>query len=252
MNIILRQNIFTCHNIIAFCSILIARRVKSTSKKKMTTQAKLGSLAKTGTTGKKRSASLQNITGTISNKQKRSWGSSSNITNLAAVNHGNDTDSIVDQDDDAVLAGVPNHSFLSPQALQGEVLDDDWDDDNDDNNDKGDHFGEEYNATVYDRGKNSFAVVNQARLSASLSRANVFASIAPDLSTLSRNGLINCSCKMKHWECRDLRSMKLQLCKKVWCQCRINHRSIAQLFQDIKKEHLLWANHWLKRQEGSL
>ena len=53
--------------------------------------------------------------------------------------------------------------------------------------------------------------------------------------------------QMKQWEYRDLWSVKLQLCNKPCCQCGINHRSIAQLFQDIKKEHLLWANHWLKR-----
>ena len=48
----------------------------------------------------------------------------------------------------------------------------------------------EYNATVYDGRENTVAAVHQARLSASLSSANVGASIAPDLSTLSRNGLI--------------------------------------------------------------
>jgi hypothetical protein len=46
----------------------------------------------------------------------------------------------------------------------------------------------EYNATVYDgRENNSVAAVHQTRLSASPSSANVAASIAPDLSTLSRN-----------------------------------------------------------------
>ena len=90
-----------------------------------------------------------------------------------------------------VLAGIPNHSFLSPQALQGEVFDDDDDkeDDNNHNNDNN-HFRMEYNATVYDGRENSAAAVHQTRLSASLSGANVAASIAPDLSTLSRNGLI--------------------------------------------------------------
>ena len=119
-------------------------------------------------------------------------------TNLAAATHDNDTDSIVDQDDDdhVVLADIPNHSFLSPQALQGYILDNDDnkedDDNNDDDNDNDDdgHFGMEYNATVYDGGENSVAAVHQTRLSASLSSANVAASIAPDLSTLSRNGLI--------------------------------------------------------------
>ena len=58
-------------------------------------------------------------------------------------------------EDHVVLAGIPNHSFLSPQALEGEVFDDDLDDDNDDNNDDDDndndddgHFGMEYNAMM--------------------------------------------------------------------------------------------------------
>ena len=124
---------------------------KPASKTKKTTQAKLGSLAKAGTTGKKRLSSSKNIALPISNKQKKSQGSSSNITNLAAAIHDNDTDSIVDQDDDVALAGVPNHSFLSLQKLQGEVIDDDLDDnDNDNNDDNNDnindnHFGMEYN-----------------------------------------------------------------------------------------------------------
>ena len=74
--------------------------------------------------------------------------------------------------------------------MQGDVLDDDLDDDdnnNDNNNDN--HFGVEYNATVYDGRKNTVAAVHLSRLSASPSSANVAASIAPDLSTLSRNGL---------------------------------------------------------------
>ena len=173
---------------------------KTASKTKRTIQAKLSSLTKAGTKGKKRSASLKNIALPISNKQKKSRGSSINATNLAAATHDNDTDSIVDQgdddddDDDVVLAGIPNHSFLSLQALQGDILDNDdnkGDDnnDNDDNNDDDVHFGMEYNATVYDGRENSVAAVHQARLSASPSSANVTASIAPDLSTLSRNGL---------------------------------------------------------------
>ena len=172
---------------------------KSASKTKKTIQAKLGNLAKAGTKEKKRSASLKNITPLISNKQKKSRGSSIDATNLAAATHDNNTDSIVDQDDDddddVVLAGVPNHSFLSLQALEGEVFDDDLDDDNDndndnDNNDDDGHFGMEYNATVYDGRENSVAAVHQARLSASPSSANVAASIAPDHFTLPRNGLI--------------------------------------------------------------
>ena len=171
---------------------------KSASKTKKNIQAKLGSLAKAGTKGKKRSASLKNIALPISNKQKKSRGSSIDATNLAPATHDNDTDSIVDQDDDddVVLADIPNHSFLSPQALQSDILDNDDnkadDDDNDydnDNNDDDGHFGMEYIATVYDGRGNSVAAVHQARLSASLSSANVAASIAPDLSTLSRNGM---------------------------------------------------------------
>jgi hypothetical protein len=200
LHIILKQNICTCHNIIAFHSILIARMAKPASKAKKTIEAKLGSLAKVGTKRKKRSASLQNIAPPISNKQKKSRGSSSDATNLAAATHDKNTDSIVDQDDDVdvVLAGIPNHSFLSLPALQGEVLDNDdnKEDDNDDNDNNDDnHFGMEYNAIVHDGSKNTVAAVHQARLSASPSSANVGASIAPDLSTLSRNGLINCCYK---------------------------------------------------------
>ena len=185
-----------CHNIIAFHSILIARMAKPASKTKKTIQAKLGSLAKAGTKGKKRSASLKNIALLISNKQKKRQGSSIDATNLAAATHDNNTDSIVDQDDDdhVVLSGIPNHSFLSLQALQGDILDKDdnkEDDNNNDNDNKDDdgHFGMEYNATVYDGREYSVAAVHQARLSASLSSANVAASIPPDLSTFSRNGL---------------------------------------------------------------
>ena len=155
LHIILKHNIILCHNIIAFHSILIARMAKPTSKTKKTIQAKFGSIAKAGTKGKKRSSSLKNIAPPISNKLKKSQGSSSNITNLTAVIHDKDTDSIVDQDDDdhVVLASIPNHSFLSLQALQGEVIDDDLDDDDDndddnsdddkDNNDNDNHFGVE-------------------------------------------------------------------------------------------------------------
>ena len=144
---------------------------KPASKTKKTIQAKLGSLTKAGTKGKKRSASSKNIAPPISNKQKKSQGSSSNAMNLAAATHDSNTDSFVDQDDDVVLAGVPNHSFLSPQALQGDFCDDDLDEEDVDGNDH--HFGEEYNATVYMGGKHIVAVVHQAGLSASPSSANV-------------------------------------------------------------------------------
>ena len=120
LHIIFKQNIISCHNIITFCSILIARMAKPASKTKKTIQARIGSLAKAGTKGKKRSSSSsKNIALPIRNKEKKSRGSSSNIKYLGAATHDNDTDSIVDQDDDdhVVLAGIPNHSFLSPQAL---------------------------------------------------------------------------------------------------------------------------------------
>ena len=166
---------------------------KPASKTKKTIQAKLGNLTKAGTKGKKRSASLKNIALPISNRQKKSRGSSIDANNLGAATHDNNTDSIVDQDDDdhVVLAGIPNDSFLSLQALQGDILEnevnkeDDDDKDNDEN-----YFGMEYNATVDDGRENSVAAVHQAILSASPSSANVAASKAPDLSTLSRNGLI--------------------------------------------------------------
>ena len=125
---------------------------KPASKTKKATQARLGSLAKAGTKGKKRSASSKNIALPISNKQKKSQGSSINATNLAAATHDNDTDSIVDQDDDdhVVLAGIPNHSLLYPQALQGDILDDDDNKEDDNNYNDDNHFRMEYNATVYD------------------------------------------------------------------------------------------------------
>ena len=143
LHIILKHNIFTCHNIIAFCSILIARMAKPASNTKKTTQAKLSSLTKAGTKEKKRSASSKNIALPISNKQKKSRGSSSNTSNLAAATHDNDTDYIVDQDDHVVLAGVSNHSFLSQQKLQHDVLDDDLhiDNNDDNNNNNNNHSG---------------------------------------------------------------------------------------------------------------
>ena len=70
---------------------------KPASKTKKTIQAKLGSLAKDGSKGKKRSASSsKNIAPPISNKQKKSRGSSIDATNLAAATHDNDDDSIIE------------------------------------------------------------------------------------------------------------------------------------------------------------
>ena len=125
LHIIFKHNIFTCHNIIAFCFIVIARMAKPASKTKKTIQTRLGSLTKAGTKGKKRSVSSQYIAPPISNKQKKSGGSSIDATYLAAATHDNDTDSIADQDDDdhVVLASIPNHSFLSLQLLQADILD---------------------------------------------------------------------------------------------------------------------------------
>ena len=78
--------------------------------------------------------------------------------------------------------------------MQGDIHDNDDDkedeNDDDDNNDDDGHFGMEYNPTEYDGRENTVAAVHQARLSASPSSANVAASIPPDLSTLSSNGLI--------------------------------------------------------------
>ena len=156
-------------------------------------------------------------------------GSSSNITNLAAATHDSGTDSIVDQDDDdhVVLAGIPNHSFLSPQALEGEVFDDDNDDDNndDDINDDDVHFRMEYNATIYEGRENTVVAVHQARLSASPSSANVAASIAPDLSTLSRNGLIaaaNEAMRVQKSLEREVVALQ-QTMLSMWNQSKINN-----------------------------
>ena len=189
---------------------------------------------------------MKNIALPISNKQKKSRGSSSNITNLAAATHDNDTDSIVDQDDDdhVVLAGIPNHSFLSPQALQCDILDDDDNKEDDDDNNDDNHFGVEYNATVYDGRENSVAAVHQARLSASPSLADVGASIAPDISTLSRNGLIAAANEAMRVQ-RSLEHEVAALQQTMFSmqnQSQINSSAISGY-----QEGALWANHWLKR-----
>ena len=195
---------------------------------------------------------MKNIALPISNKQKKSQGSSSNITNLGAATHDNDTDSIVDQDDDddVVLAGIPNHSFLSPQALQGEVFDDDLDDDNDinDNDDNvDDHFGMEYNATVYDGRENSVAAVHQARLSASPRSANVAAGIDPDLSTLSRNGLIaaaNEALRIQKSLEREVAALQETMLS-MRNQSQINSSAISR----YQEGALVVENHWLERKD---
>ena len=70
--------------------------------------------------------------------------------------------------------------------MQGDILDNDDNKEVDNDNDDDNHSRMEYNATVYDGRENTVAAVHQARLSASPSSANAAASIAPDLSTLSR------------------------------------------------------------------
>jgi hypothetical protein len=113
--------------------------------------------------------------------------------------------------------------------LQGEVIDDDSDNDNDNNKDNDDnHFGVEYNAIVYDGRENSVAAVHQDRLSARPSLANVAASIAPDLSTLSRNGLIVAANeamrvqKSLEYEVAALQEFMLSM----WNQSQINSSAI--------------------------
>ena len=214
--------------------------------RKNTFQARPDSLAKAGTKGKKRSASLKNIATPISNKQKKSWGSSIDATNLAAATHDNDTDSIVDQDVDAILAGIPNYSFQSQQELQGDILDNDesnkYNDNDNDNEDN--HFGMKYNATVYDGGKSTFAAVNQARLSANPSSANVAASIAPDLSTLSRNGLIDAASEAL----RVQRSLEHEVAALQETMLSMqNQWQISSTAISGYQEGALWANHWLKK-----
>jgi hypothetical protein len=116
--------------------------------------------------------------------------------------------------------------------LQGDILDDDVnkeDDNDDDDNNDDNHFGMEYNATVYDKRENSVAPVKQARLSASLRSANVAASIAPDLSTLSRNGLIAAAYeamrvqKSLEHEVAALQQTMLS----IWNQSQINNSAMS-------------------------
>ena len=118
--------------------------------------------------------------------------------------------------------------------MQGDTLDNDdnKEDDSDDNhnNDDAGHFGMEYNATVYDGRENSVAAVYQARLSASLSLANVAESIPPDLSTLSRNGLSWLLLQMKHWEYRSLErevAALQQTMLSMWNQSHISNSAIS-------------------------
>ena len=132
------------------------------------------------------------------------------------------------------------HFYLS--KLQGITLDFDFDEDDDDNNDN-DYPGMEYNATVYDGGKNSVAAVHLSRLADSSSRANVAASIAPDLSTFSRNGLIAAANETLRaqifLECEVATLQQTMLSMRN--QSQINSSAISGY-----QEGALWANHWLK------
>ena len=134
--------------------------------------------------------------------------------------------------------------------MQGEVLDDDLDDNNDNNNDNDDHFGMDYNATVYDGRENSVAAVYQARLSASPSSADVGANIAPDFSTLSRNGLIAAANEALRVQ-RSLEHEVAALQKTMLSMQNQSQINGSDISKNIKKEYWLWANHWLKR-KGSL
>ena len=86
-----------------------------------------------------------------------------------------------------------------------------------------------YNATVYDGRKNTIAAVHLSRLSASPSLADVGASIAPDLSTLSRNGLIAAAnealrvqTSLEHEVAAFLETMM-----SMWNQSQINSSAIS-------------------------
>ena len=103
----------------------------------------------------------------------------------------------------------------------------------------------EYTATVYDGRENSVATVHLSRLSASPSSANVAASIAPGLSTLSRNGLI----AAENEALRVQRSMECEVAAlqetilSMRNQSQINSSAISGY-----QEGTLWANHWLNRE----
>ena len=102
----------------------------------------------------------------------------------------------------------------------------------------------EYNATVYDGSENTVAAVKQARLSASPSSANVATSIAPDLSTLSRNGLIaaaNEALRVQKSLEHEVAALQ-QTMLSMQNQSQISNSAISGY-----QEGALWANHWLKR-----
>jgi hypothetical protein len=77
--------------------------------------------------------------------------------------------------------------------------------------------------------KNSVAPVHQARLSASPSSADVAASIAPDLSNHSRNGLIAAANEVlrvqKSLEC-EVAALQ-QTIMSMWNQSQINSSAIS-------------------------
>ena len=102
----------------------------------------------------------------------------------------------------------------------------------------------EYNATVYDGRENTVPTVHVSRLSASPISANVAASIAPDLSTLSRNGLIaaaNEAMRVQKSLEREVAALQETMLS-MQNQSQINSSAISGY-----QEGALWANHWLKR-----
>ena len=102
----------------------------------------------------------------------------------------------------------------------------------------------EYNATVYEGRENTVAAVHLSRLSASPSSANVAASIAPDLSTLSRNGLIAAANEALRvqisLEC-EVAALQ-ETIPSMQIQSQVNSSAISGY-----QEGALWANHWMKR-----
>ena len=143
------------------------------------------------------------------------------------------------------MAGIPNHSFLSQQELQGDVLDNDENkEDDDDGNDNDNHSGMVYNATVYDGRENSVAADHQSRLSASPNSANVAANIAIDLSNLSRNGLIAAANEAMRVQ-RSLEHEGAAL-QQAMLSMQIQSQ-ISSTATSGYEEGALWANQWLKR-----
>ena len=102
----------------------------------------------------------------------------------------------------------------------------------------------ELNESIYDVVKNTVAAICQTGLSANPSSANVAASIAPDLSTSSRSGLIAAAnealrvqMSLEHEVAAQQQTML-----SMQNQSQINNSAISGY-----QEGVSWANHWLKR-----